>query len=88
MVPIPMHTMATRMPTKMPIDRIGVSSKLSGLWELPLYEVKATAKVNSIENYSKCLKKALRGSSRNIVSIRFNFNRIILKVKSYSIDVF
>lgn len=27
-VPMPMHTSATRMPTKMPIESIGVSSKL------------------------------------------------------------
>lgn len=38
-----MQTRATRMPTKMPMDRMGVSSKLFGPWALPLYEVNATA---------------------------------------------
>lgn len=44
MVPIPMQTRATRMPTKMPIERIGVSSKLFEPWALPLYDVNATVR--------------------------------------------
>lgn len=44
MVPIPMQTRATRMPTKMPIERIGVSSKLFEPCALPLYDVNATVR--------------------------------------------